>query len=191
MEKLYDDSWAVLIGIAKFKSTTIQTLENPKNDIENMAKLLENYCGYEKNHIRMLLDKDATANKIKNVFDSELSNKIKENHRLLIYYSGHGITRNPHGREDKKGGYLVPYDAKGAGKGPQYTSMIKFNELVDLVHNSTKARQILFILDCCFSGILKKDLGDESEFDRGLCVNDMLSAAKEKKISANNFCWRI
>lgn len=180
MEKLYENSWAVLIGIGSFKSNAIPQLENPVNDVENMSKILAK-CNYTSNNIRKLRNKEATSAKIKNVFDSDLSNKIGENDRLLVYYSGHGITRNPYGREEKKVGYLVPFDAKRSGRGPQYTSLIKFNELVDLVHNSTKARQTLFILDCCFGGIIKRELGDESEFDRGLCVKDMIIAAKEKK----------
>ena len=72
MEKLYDKSWAVLIGIGEFKSTAIDKLENPINDVNNMANILKK-CDFPESNIRKLRNKEATSTKIKNLFDSDLS----------------------------------------------------------------------------------------------------------------------
>lgn len=181
MEKFYDDSYAVLIGIGKFKSNGIYQLPNPVNDVENMSQTLEKYCDFDSNYIYKFVDKKATKDNIETIFDSTLHSKIKTNDRLLVYYSGHGITRKDYGGVGKHLGYLVPYDSKLAGKGYRYTTLIEFNSLLVNIQKSINVRQILFILDCCFSGIATNELGVQSEFEKGLCKNDMIIAGRDLK----------
>ncbi|MCH7561528.1 MAG: caspase family protein [Thaumarchaeota archaeon] len=179
MGKYYDDSWALLIGIGKFHSKKIGTLNNPVHDIENMEKTLVTHCGFKASNIIKIIDSDATMLNIKYKIE-DLSNKISPNTRFLVYYSGHGETRTTPGRTAKKTGYLIPYDAKKAGKSLNFNSLMEFDELIELVHNRTKFKQNLFIFDCCFSGMAKMDIG-ESEFERPLCINDLKNAASNNK----------
>lgn len=183
MIKLFENSWAVLIGIGKFKIKELKKydLETPQNDVAMIKDVLTRYCGYLDDNVITLLDDQASKEDLMNVFDQIMSQKVKPNDRLLVFYSGHGITRKSPGREEKMEGYIVPYDAKKRKGELQYTSLLEFNEFVNLVHKFTKARQILFLLDCCFSGIVQKELTNQYEFDRGLCKDDMILAAKDKK----------
>lgn len=176
----YENSWALLIGIGQFASS-IPPLINPEHDIENLAKILNDNCDFPQANIIKLKNSDAKLLDIKEKID-DLSGKISDNDRLLVYFSGHGETRTFSGRIEKKIGYLVPYDAKKAGGSLRYNSLMEFDELIKLIYERTKARQNMFIFDCCFSGIARlRDIGDESEFEKSLCLNDLMLATTKNK----------
>lgn len=178
MEKLFDNCWAVLIGVGTFKYKKFQrkNLVEPKNDVEKIAELLINHCGFDSGKISKIIDNDGTLENIKNIFD-DISGKIKIDDRLLIFYSGHGITRKL--SANKEVGFLIPHDAKPRGKGTSWATLLEFNDFVKHVKDRIDAKQKLFLIDCCFSGIVEK--APEYELQQELSPKDMIDAAKNKK----------
>ena len=177
MEKLYENSWAVLIGVGTFKNKKYQkkNLVEPKNDVQKIAELLKNKCDFKSRNIISIINSDGTLENIKNIFD-DISPKIRKNDRLLVFYSGHGITRQL--SRDKEVGFLIPHDVKPRKVGTSWATLLEFNDLVKHVTDRIIARQKLFLIDCCFSGIIEKP--HEYELQRELSATDMIDAAKNK-----------
>lgn len=178
METLYDNSWAVLIGAGSFKYEQFQkaNLVEPKNDVEKIKELLLDKCDFQTDNVKTIIDNAATLENIKNIFD-DVAPQINENDRFLVFYSGHGITRKL--SATKEIGFLIPFDAKPRGKSVSWATLLEFNELVKHVNDRIVAKQKLFLIDCCFSGIVEK--APEYELQRELCARDMVEAAKNKK----------
>jgi hypothetical protein len=141
----YGKSWAVVIGINDYQH--ISLLENAVNDAKQLADLLRN-TGFDE--VIELYDHDATKNSILSLLvdDDQLPNKIDFNDRLLVFFSGHCIT-HANKRDGSKTGYLIPSD----GEKGKWNSMIEFNDLVQKCVNMINVKHVLFLMDCCFSGI--------------------------------------
>jgi hypothetical protein len=102
------------------------------------------------NEVIELYDAEASKDSIMSLFinQGELPDKLKPEDRLLVFFSGHGTTLK-NKTNGSTSGYMIPVDAQ-EGK---WTSMIEFDDLVQKSLRRLPARHILFLLDCCFSGI--------------------------------------
>ena len=102
---IYNESWAVIIGINEYKH--MQNLNYAVNDAKSVKEMLMKNYNYREDHIKMILDENATKNGILQGFN-ELLQEAKEDDRVIVFYAGHGETYTlPSGGEK---GYLVPVD---------------------------------------------------------------------------------
>lgn len=179
MTKFYDSSWAVIISVGKVEDPTPQLdyIPNTKNDADAIREMLIKYCDFLPDNIYTLYDEKATHEAINELIHNTLPSIVKENDRLLIFFAGHAITRPQHGHNEKEG-CIIPYDAKWSKKDlPKWNTLITFNDLVRETYSNVSARQTLFLLDCCFSGIAGKAGGFA---DKDSPAINMIRAAKEK-----------
>ena len=142
-------SWAVLIGINDYSEAVngFGRLPYAVRDAEAVKKYLVGNLGFSKEHVFTLYNKQATKKNIERLLFDTLRKKIKEEDRLLVYYSGHGQKR-----EEKTGttnGFLIPFDGSKEDLYSTCISMKKIKDLSDYVASN----QILFLIDSCFSGI--------------------------------------
>jgi hypothetical protein len=143
----YKNSYAIIIGIGSYSEEI--PLSNAYNDASAIQNVLEK--DYNFTILKSLFNENATASNIREIFSDLIQNdeSVTSKDRLIIYYSGHGklrISYNYNGQEIKKG-YLVPYDSKKN----KFHSNIPMEELIEGCQNC-KAKHILIILDCCYSG---------------------------------------
>ena len=106
---LYRETWAVIIGINDYAKWP--KLSYAVNDATAMQELLVEKYGLKRENITLLLDRDATRERIMSVLGDALSDagKIQRDDRVLIFFAGHGTTRAlPSGRSI---GYIIPVDA--------------------------------------------------------------------------------
>jgi uncharacterized caspase-like protein len=135
-----DDDIAIIIGIEGYQNL-------PKSDYSyDDAKLVKEYAralGYKERNIELLLDERATKSSIEKTVEAWLRNKAKPGSRVLFYYSGHGAPEPQTGDA-----YLVPYDGD-----PNYLATTGYS-LKRLYANLGRsgAREIVVVLDSCFSG---------------------------------------
>ena len=181
LKMLYSGSWAVLIGVEKFQHAKMrgQHLDTVMNDVNTMKNILSSQCGYPPDSIITITGSEATSAGIKTAFDSILPEKIHEDDRLLVFYSGHGASRESVGKHPERG-YLVTYDTRHDGNNLDWQSMLQMDELIPYVEKRIKARQMLFLIDCCFSGLI--DSHQDEGYRRSMCPADMHRAAKKKSV---------
>lgn len=139
---LFGNSYAVVIGIDDYKHSRVwPDLPYANKDARGMATFLQNQ-GFE---VRTLYDREATQRAIISALEDHLAPRLKENDRVLFFFSGHGETR-PYGNEDH--GYIVPQDGD---KWP--STWISMEKLRELAWKMGAARHQLFIFDACFGGL--------------------------------------
>ena len=130
--------YALVIGNNNYEY--LEKLDAAENDAEVIANVLQNKYGFE---VELLLNGDyrTTVNSIFNMTD-----KLKENDNLLIYYAGHGELDKAENR-----GYWLPVDASKKSR----AEWISNSRIVDRI-KATKAKHVLLIADSCFSGTLMR-----------------------------------
>jgi len=132
--------YALVIGIDKYNS--LDNLKTPLNDINEISKILRNKFNFK---ITKLVN--PTKDKI-TLELSKLSNVMKANDSLLIYYAGHGNMK-------ENDGYWMAKDAD-----PKISSTWISNDLISRELKYNKATNILVIADSCYSGTLTRGKSD-------------------------------
>ena len=143
-QDIYDDSWALIIGIDKYEN--VQNLSYAVKDAESIQDILVNSFDFSENNIALLTNEYATKQNILKSF-SEITKNANDNDQVLIFFAGHGETMDlPEGGEL---GYLLPVDGDSENL---HLSSIGMDELRKIALMS-KAKHILYLVDACYSGI--------------------------------------
>lgn len=178
---------AVVIGVEKYRSA-------PASDYSAAdARLMRDYLvamGYPARNVELLTDDRATSGDMKRVLERWLPNKVKPESRVVVYYSGHGAPEPTSGKA-----YLVPWDGDPGYLEDTAYSVARLEESLAKL----PAKEVLVILDACFSGAGKAGKGRTllAEGARPLVVTGaeapppsaklaILSAARRSQISASN-----
>jgi len=144
---LYRESWAVVIGINDYQKWP--KLSYAVNDAKGVRELLVNKFRFKPENIQVLLDGEATRERILSMLGDVLSDsaKVKRDDRVFVFFAGHGVTRKlPNGRSL---GYIVPVDADTTNYQSQAISMTNFQDISEAI----PAKHALFIMDACYSGL--------------------------------------
>jgi len=143
----YGESWAVLIGINKYKY--LPQLEYAVRDAEDIRKVLISQFGFKQENIFTLFDNEAAIGDIKNVLGETLRKKTGKNDKVLIFFAGHGHTlETPAGGNL---GFLIPVNGS-VRSNEIYATCLSMSE-VNILSNLIPAKHILFLVDACFSGL--------------------------------------
>jgi len=171
-----ENTQAILIGASEFDNDSLESLPNVKTNLLALNRLLIEVVGIDKNKIRMMLDWNNS---------SDITSKIIQivpnaSDTMIVYYAGHGIPQ--------------PFDLYLATKNtqckePEYTGAIPSKQLVNLVIKKAKAKNIIFIIDCCFSarireGEIKSKEGQQVFF---ITAAPSLQTAKDESPEDTNY----
>ena len=135
--------YALLIGNSKYDNWA--SLTSPKNDINELYKVLKSNYNFEK----IIKVNDASRSKIFRAF-KELRNITSDKDYILIYYSGHG-------QRDSNQAFWIPREAdKDCGSGNCINTSDIHVQIAKI-----KAQHILLLNDSCFVGTAFKGNNDE------------------------------
>ena len=146
----YTASYALVIGINAYAH--VAPLQYARNDAEAIAALLVSDLGFPKENVFLLLDEEATAEKIRKAFCDFSWRSGDLNDRLFVFFAGHGYTQAGHRGEI---GFLVPQD----GKIDDLSTLVRWDEMTrnaDLI----AAKHILFMMDACYGGLALQRSGN-------------------------------
>ena len=135
-------SYALVIGISDYDGY----VDLPTgNDAERMADYLIREAGFD--YVHLLTEEKVTKDRISELMSDEFPALLQGDDRFLFYWSGHGDTRSV-AEGDGKAGYLPLAD----------TPLRKWSRMIAMADVSRwqkflSARQSLFLLDACFSGL--------------------------------------
>jgi uncharacterized caspase-like protein len=138
--KLFENSYALVIGVGRYAKPRWKPLKNAVKDAQSISFLLAQQGFY----VRYLGDEQATKAEIANTLRAS-QKQIHPGDRIVIFFAGHGYTQGPPGSET---GYIVPYD----GDGPD--TLISMDEIYQLSAEIKDAQHILWIMDACYSGLM-------------------------------------
>ena len=139
----YGKSWAVVIGINEYQKWP--KLKYAVNDARSMGDVLHK-IGFDE--VIMLLDSEATQQKILRVLGDDLHARTQDDDRVFIFFAGHGQTQDL--PNNSKMGYIIPVEGE---MNNYYSTAISMRQFQD-VSDRLRAKHIFFALDSCFSGLL-------------------------------------
>jgi hypothetical protein len=140
-----EKSAALIIGISDYQSDKIDDLKYAKKDAEIVKEYFNGVLGIPEKNIKILSDSEATTTKIKTLVEKWLAKGDYE--FIAFYFAGHGLP-DPKG-SDKP--FIVPSDSDLSDPDLEMETIIPVNELVSALEKSS-AKDILVVLDSCFSG---------------------------------------
>ncbi len=167
------DAHALVIGIADYAN--IRKLPKVR-DAEDLAAALVDpaLCGYDPKNATVLLDGDATREKIRAGFEA-LKDRCDAESTVFLYFSGHGgqVNQGPN-----KGQYLLPVEVVYPGDEDLARTAISGAEFTAAL-NAIKAKRLTVVLDCCHAGGIgePKDIVPAARVDPGLS-DDYLNVLK-------------
>lgn len=155
----FERNLAVIIGINAY-TNGIPGLETAGNDARRLANILCNQHDYE---VFLFVDEElwdqdcdiryqgpAGKNALQRFFAEKLPEQVAENHRVLVYFAGHGIALEGQDQEDGPEGFLIPQDADKYDR-DTFLPMVEFNKALE----ELACRHLLLVLDCCFAGAIR------------------------------------
>jgi uncharacterized caspase-like protein len=144
----YGSSYALVIWAGDYRNPFWRKLNNLRNEANQVEAALR----------RQGFQVTMVANPSSDELRGSLENFIQQrgfnpDNRLVIYYAGHGWTRN------NDFGYLVPVDAPDASSVQgdlEFAKRALSMEQIMSWSRQMEARHVLFIFDSCFSGAIFK-----------------------------------
>ena len=138
--------WAVVVGVSEYKNAGIPSLKYADKDAEALANFLRRPegGGYDNDHIRLLLNKDATLENVKNALIKFLDQAIDID-LVVIYFAGHGAP-DPARPQNM---FLLTYDSD-----PSSLSITAFPmwDIQTVLARYISAKRVIVFTDACHSG---------------------------------------
>lgn len=177
----------ITIGIDKYNNWP--QLKTAVSDAREFARLLTDKFGFQTVE-KELLDQDATKESIVALFEDRLRRELNKDDNVIIFFAGHGTTRN-----DEIGGetgYLVPVGAAAPGSNERWNDYVPMDQLLESI-GKLPARHILVILDSCHSGFaLGKSMQlfrDAPRYERDLTSHisrKVITSARQSQLASDN-----
>ena len=138
--------YALIIAVNDYKNPGFPDLDGPIPDAERLKKILVDFYSFDDKNVTLLEnpDRDDFIVALDNI-----SEAIREEDNLLIFYAGHGYWE-----DDKQLGYWVPSDASWESKANWFR-----NSTLKSYIASINTKHILLISDACFAGGIFKSRG--------------------------------
>jgi hypothetical protein len=139
----YVKSWALVIGINDYQIAS--PLGYARQDAEAFADVLTERHDFLEENVVVLLDQDATKERILSEFHRFVKKDVSSDDRIAVFFAGHGLTRTGNRGEV---GFLLPVD----GDPDDLGTLIRWDGLTrnaDLI----AAKHMLFVMDACYGGL--------------------------------------
>lgn len=140
------DKWALIVGISKFKDSTLN-LRYPSKDAKDFYDFLVTSAGFKRDHIKLLVDEEATrAHILSELGDKWLPRVANPDDLVVIYISSHGSASDL----DVGGvNYLLAHDTEVDNL---YASGLPMQDLTRIIKGRVHSDRIVLVLDACHSG---------------------------------------
>lgn len=138
--------WAVVVGISSYKNVPPEgQLRFAHRDAEDFSTFLRSPGGggFPSNHIKLLLNQDATVSAIRTAIGTWLVRSAEPDDVVYIFFAGHGVV------EGDTDGYLLAHDSD-----PQnlYATALQVSELDRIITQRLHARVVVLMADACHAG---------------------------------------
>ncbi len=144
--------WAVVIGISEYSNPLIKNLSYADRDARDFADFLKSPAGggYEPDHMKILLNKDATRQNVEQALYNFLRQTIDKD-LVIIYFAGHGAPEpaNPNNN------YLLTYDSD---PNSLETTAFPMWDVNTALTRYIPSKRVIVFSDACHSGGISSDL---------------------------------
>jgi hypothetical protein len=139
---------ALVVGINDYRQGVdgaLNKLDFAARDAEALARTLSTRGGFSQDAVTLLRDAEATRDKVIEALKA-LRSRVGEDDVVLFYFSGHGSMGT--GSDGKGHYYLIPQDGTLA----DLNKSALMDDLMEELIGQLPSRQVVIVLDACFSG---------------------------------------
>lgn len=140
------DKWALVVGLSQFQNPSIQ-LKSGAKDAVDFYNYLVNEAGFKRDHICLLLNKDATRGKIMNAFASKFLPAVTRTGDMVVVYVASRGT--PPSEDAGKRSFVMAYDSDPEDL---YSSGLDMGEFSERLVSGVQSDKTLVVLNTDFSG---------------------------------------
>jgi GTPase SAR1 family protein len=141
-----ENTKVILIGASEFEDKdNLSPIPAIKDNNVKFRKLLKEVVGINQENIHLLEDLEYSnqiTSKISKIFSNDLD-------MLMVYYAGHGIYDS---------GCLYLATQKTHLNAPKASGALLSTDLLEIVIDKGNSKHIIFIFDCCFSGLAREKI---------------------------------
>ncbi len=137
------DSYAVVIGVEKYRQAGIPAVDYAARDAKTMSAYLTGAMGFDPKNVVLLTDERASKTDLEKHLGTWLKNRVGPKSRVFVYYAGHGAPNPATGA-----GYLMPYEADPSYLDDTAYPLSKLYASLDAL----PTKDVTVVLDACFSG---------------------------------------
>lgn len=168
--------YAIVIGIEQYRER-IPKADFAAQDARDVAQFLTTAAGYREENVILRLNEQATKSDLEKYFEAWLKNNVEASSSLLIYFSGHGTPQAATGDA-----YLVPYDGDPAFIEQTGYPLRRLYQMLETL----PTKDIVVILDSCFSGAGSRSLLAKGAKPMVLTVEGLASSSKAVVLAATS-----
>lgn len=139
---------AVVIGIDRYRDTSVSALSCCRRDAVAVRRLLDNVHPSERT-VDVLLDEEATRRNIMVRLGEDLPRRCRPGDLVVIYFAGHGSPETD-SAPDLVARYLIAHDTDP--RNMYATGLDLEQDLTRMLARLSEPRLVLVLLDACFSG---------------------------------------
>ena len=156
----FDNLWAVVIGVGVYEDSGIRNSTLMSADAQAVYNFLvdRDQGGFPVDHVRLLLDEQATQRNIESVF-TWLMDMAQPDDLVVVYFAGHGSYERDRNGDEPEGDtldeFLLPYDTDPSDL---FVSAIRDDDIGDWIASMSDA-QVVMILDSCYAGGASRSRG--------------------------------
>lgn len=149
------DKWALVVGVSKFQNKTVPTLRYAAKDARDFRNFLVNEANFAPDHVRLLLDDDATQRRVVSELGSKFLVRVaKPDDVVVLFFSTHG---SPSQLDVKGKNFLLSTDSD---PDDLFATGIKMDDLMVYAKERINCDRIFVVLDACHaSGIAPGEKG--------------------------------
>ncbi len=168
-EKCYAQKFSLLIGV---DYPSPNTLDYTQADAIAFGDVLEKNFGFQTK--RLTKPEETTKKRLLREFEMLKKNRYDQ---VIVFFSGHGI-QDPNSKEV---GYLLPVNFDSDDLLNTTIDMAVFQNLSKTI----RAKQILFIVDACYSGIIgsfsNMDIAGANQYDNQSRSRQIMTAGRSEQ----------
>ncbi|MEM8958818.1 MAG: caspase family protein [Pseudomonadota bacterium] len=163
--------YAVIIGIGDYDDARFDRLPGAAKDARRLYDFLTERAGFDR--VWLLTDAAATKDRLRTVMMDDLRRRVGPGDRVFFYFTGHGVSED-FGNVER--GFLP----LSRSRRDSVSSMISMREIGEWADALRPARQVLFVLDSCVSGlagdVIMSELDPDLERDLGRRGHHLITA---------------
>lgn len=175
--------WALVVGVSKYKDARVPILQYADDDARAFAEWLVSPKdgAYRKENVRVLLNADATGEKLREALFSWLSTPIAED-TIVMYFACHGSSDSPDSQDNL---FLLPFDVD---YGRIAVTAFPMWDVRTALKRYIKARQVVLIADACHSAGIGTEFDIRRRSGRGMKVNPIATGLRDLATAGESVC---
>lgn len=176
-------TWALVVGVSEYRDSRVPSLRYAGRDARAFHDWLIAPDGgrLAPARVRLLVDKDATAEELRNALFEWLKQPLAED-QVIVYFAGHGTPESADAAENL---FLLPYDADYSRLAATAFPMW---DVETALKRYIRSQRVIVMIDACHAAGVGEGFEIARRAGRGMSVNAIADGCERLATSTQRVC---